>query len=207
MSVELPSCYTFLANSAPSLSRYSTWCFESFLLENKRFLHFLQFPVHGTAHDACKISLLSINRFLATSFSCYTTRCLLNFPHVITRFSHTLQLCVHGTAHGVCWNFLHVYAVLFEPHHRLPFRWIWKSNLKIWEYLLLSPQLSRHNCFIGRTCAVVGCSEKLRKAKSNYGCSYFMVPWYIKTEKTRFFQFRVFSSLGGGHLKISLTLL
>ena len=35
----------------------------------------------------------------------------------------------------------------------------------------------------------VGCSEKLKNAKSNYGYSYFMTPWYIETEKTQFFEF------------------
>ena len=34
---------------------------------------------------------------------------------------------------------------------------------------------------------ILGCSEKLKNAKSNYGYSYFMAPWYIETEKTRFF--------------------
>ena len=91
MSVEFPSCYTFLANNATSSSQHSTWCFVNFLLENNRFSHLLQFPVHATAHDVCWISFLSINRFLHTLCSCYSTWCLLNFPLVITRFSHTLH--------------------------------------------------------------------------------------------------------------------
>ena len=30
----------------------------------------------------------------------------------------------------------------------------------------------------------LGCVVKLRNAKSNYGYSYFIAPWYIETEKT-----------------------
>ena len=30
---------------------------------------------------------------------------------------------------------------------------------------------------------ILGCSEKLKNAKSNYGYSYFIAPWYIETEK------------------------
>ena len=38
----------------------------------------------------------------------------------------------------------------------------------------------------------LGCSEKLENAKSNYGYSYFMAPWYIETEKRDFFNFEIF---------------
>ena len=31
---------------------------------------------------------------------------------------------------------------------------------------------------------ILGCVEKLRNTKSNYGYSYFIAPWYIETEKT-----------------------
>ena len=40
------------------------------------------------------------------------------------------------------------------------------------------------------TCAIacvrgyIGCVEKLKNTKSNYGYSYFIAPWYIETEKT-----------------------
>ena len=30
----------------------------------------------------------------------------------------------------------------------------------------------------------VGCVEKLKNKKSNYGYSYFIAPWYIETKKT-----------------------
>ena len=102
MSVEFPSCYTFLANNATSSSQHSTWCFVNFLLENNRFSHLLQFPVHATAHHVCWISFLSINRFLHTLCSCYSTWCLLNFPLVITRFSgNTYYPTIrHPTAHS-----------------------------------------------------------------------------------------------------------
>ena len=144
----LDVCWTsfllhFPANSATSWSQYSTWCFVNFLLENNRFSHLLQFPVHGTAHDVCWISYLSINRF-----------------------SYTLQLRVHVTPHDVCWislSSLHVSRIhcsfmfmvqpmvfveisstcmLFGPLHCLPsYRWIWKSDMKIWEYSLLSHRI------------------------------------------------------------------
>ena len=38
----------------------------------------------------------------------------------------------------------------------------------------------------------LGCSEKLKNAKSNYGYSYFMAPWYIETEKNIFLNFEIF---------------
>ena len=31
----------------------------------------------------------------------------------------------------------------------------------------------------------LGCVEKLKNTKSNYGYSYFIAPWYIETEKLR----------------------
>ena len=43
---------------------------------------------------------------------------------------------------------------------------------------------------------VLGCVEKLKNTKSNYGYSYFIAPWYIETEKTWFFEFRDFLAWG-----------
>ena len=43
---------------------------------------------------------------------------------------------------------------------------------------------------------ILGCSEKLKNAKSNYGYSYFIAPWYIETEKTWFFEFQDFLAWG-----------
>ena len=53
-------------------------------------------------------------------------------------------------------------------------------------------------CFlvVVATLYTVGCSEKLKNAKSNYGYSYFIAPWYIESEKTRFFEFRDFLAWG-----------
>ena len=33
-------------------------------------------------------------------------------------------------------------------------------------------------------CCLLGCVEKLKNTKSNYGFSYFIAPWYKETEKT-----------------------
>ena len=49
-------------------------------------------------------------------------------------------------------------------------------------------------------------SEKLKNAKSNYGYSYLIAPWYIKTEKTWFFKFRVFLAWGVAALNFSAPL-
>ena len=43
---------------------------------------------------------------------------------------------------------------------------------------------------------LLGCVEKLKNTKSNYGYSYFIAPWYIETEKTWFFEFRDFLAWG-----------
>ena len=48
-----------------------------------------------------------------------------------------------------------------------------------------SYSVSLHHC-ITQSCTL-GCSENFKNAKSNYGYSYFMAPWYIETEKTHFF--------------------
>ena len=37
------------------------------------------------------------------------------------------------------------------------------------------------------TCYPIGCVEKLKYTKSNYGYSYFIAPWYIETEKNMIF--------------------
>ena len=52
-----------------------------------------------------------------------------------------------------------------------------------------------YNIMVIHFCTI-GCSEKFKNAKSNFGYSYFMTLWYIETEKTRFFLILRFFSLG-----------
>ena len=53
----------------------------------------------------------------------------------------------------------------------------------------------------------VGCVEKLKNTKSNYGYSYFIAPWSMvyRNRKNMIFLILRFFSLGGDALKISLT--